>query len=111
MHILFVRDNRGPYHLIRFILYSRTYCHLCDDMLDALQALPAAAGLAVELVDVDADPALLAAYDELVPVLLGIDTHGVPRQLCHYFLDPGAVQAFIAAQDPAGRGSFRVGME
>jgi thiol-disulfide isomerase/thioredoxin len=78
-----------------FILYSRSYCHLCDDMLLALQALPQAAGLAIDVVDVDADDALLHAYDELVPVLIGVGVDGARRKLCHYFLDPQAVSAFL----------------
>lgn len=84
-------------HLIRFLLYSRSYCHLCDDMLHALQAMPATAGCAIEVVDVDGDAALTSLYDELVPVLMGIGADGASRQLCHYFLDERAVAAFLAA--------------
>ncbi len=65
-------------------------------MLHALQALPAAAGLTVDVIDVDADEALVSAYDELVPVLVGINQGGASRQLCHYFLDQQAVAAFLA---------------
>ena len=82
--------------LPRFILYSRSYCHLCDDMLQALQAMPRAAGLAIDVIDVDADDALLRMYDELVPVLVGIGPDGASRELCHYFLDPQAVTVFLA---------------
>jgi hypothetical protein len=82
--------------LNHFILYSRSYCHLCDDMLEALQAMPQAAGLAVDILDVDADEALLRAYDERVPVLVGVGADGVGRELCHYFLDAQAVAAFLA---------------
>ena len=84
--------------MTRFILYSRSYCHLCDDMLHALQAMPEASGFAIEVVDVDvdADAALVSAYDELVPVLVGIDAGGASRRLCHYFLDHQAVKAFLA---------------
>jgi hypothetical protein len=81
--------------LPHFILYSRSYCHLCDDMLHTLQAMPQAVGLAVEIVDVDADDDLLHAYDELVPVLIGVGSDGACRELCHYFLDPQAVTAFL----------------
>ena len=55
---------------------------------------------ALEVTDVDTDPAALALYDELVPVLIGIDAQGQPQQLCHYFLDEQAVQNFVA--DVAG---------
>jgi hypothetical protein len=83
--------------LTHFLLYSRSYCHLCDDMLHALQAMPQAAGLPVEVIDVDADDALLQAYDELVPVLVGVGPDGASRELCHYFLDPQAVTAFLSS--------------
>jgi hypothetical protein len=68
---------------MRFTLYSRGYCHLCQDMLDALLALRSPERpFTVDVVDVDADPALVARFDELVPVLFA---GGEP--LCHYFLD------------------------
>jgi len=80
---------------LRLTLYSRSWCHLCEDMLEALRAFMARAGLAftVEVVDVDADPALLARYDELVPVLAGVPGG---REICHYFLDEAALQAYLA---------------
>lgn len=69
-------------------LYGRPYCHLCDDMAAALAPIAAEHGCSVEVVDVDADPALEARYGELVPVLVHDgDT------LCHYFLDPERVRA------------------
>ena len=83
-------------YLPRFILYSRSYCHLCDDMLVALRALPEAADSVVDIVDVDNDAALVQAYDELVPVLMGVGSDGVPRELCNYFLDRQAVHDFLA---------------
>ena len=83
-------------HSAHFILYSRSYCHLCDDMLLALQAMPQAVGLEVDVVDVDADDALLRAYDERVPVLIGVRPDGARHELCHYFLDQQAVIAFLA---------------
>ena len=77
-----------------FTLYSRGYCHLCQEMLDALQALQSAAQpFCVEVIDVDADPALVEKYDELVPVLFG-DLAG--PKLCHYFLDEGRVRQYLA---------------
>ncbi|MDB5758259.1 MAG: hypothetical protein JWM30_1548, partial [Burkholderia sp.] len=52
-------------------------------------------GLPVDVVDVDADEVLLRAYDERVPVLIGVGSDGIGRELCHYFLDPQAVAAFL----------------
>ena len=51
---------------MKLALVTRTPCHLCDDAAAALRR----AGLAFERLDVDADPELLALYNEAVPVLL-----------------------------------------
>lgn len=72
-------------------------------MLAALQALMTRAGLActVDVVDVDADPQLVARFDERVPVLYG-DPAG--PEICHYFLDEAALGAYLSAAQarPAG---------
>jgi predicted component of type VI protein secretion system len=92
-------------HLYNFTIYSRSYCHLCDDMRDALAAAmdesmktgPAVQHeYAIKMVDIDADPALLAQYDELVPVLLAGKSGKPMEQLCHYFLDRDRLAAFLA---------------
>jgi len=73
-------------------LYGRKWCHLCDDMLAALEAMRPALDFSVTVVDVDSDPALEAIYDEIVPVLaLG------ERELCRYRFDAAAVQAALRA--------------
>lgn len=81
---------------MHFTLYSRSYCHLCQDMLDALQRLQTPAKpFTVEVIDIDTstDPSLLARFDELVPVLFG----GLDQpELCHYFLDEAAVRRHLA---------------
>lgn len=51
-------------------LYSRRWCHLCDDFLAELAPIAAEFGVSVEVIDIDADPALEARYNELVPVLV-----------------------------------------
>lgn len=80
---------------VEFILYSRTYCHLCDDMLAALQALQGEFAFTVRVEDVDADPALVELYDELVPVLVG-RRNGEESRLCHYFLDHERVRTWLS---------------
>jgi len=83
---------------MHFTLYSRSYCHLCDDMLAALMALQTPARpFTVAVVDVDADPALVARFDELVPVLFA---DLAQPELCHYFLDESAVRRALLA-DPS----------
>ncbi|HCV12825.1 MAG TPA: thioredoxin family protein [Candidatus Accumulibacter sp.] len=71
-------------------LISRSYCHLCAEMEAALAPIATEFGVAVEVLDVDSDPALGALYDELVPVLLH---DGV--ELCHYFLEAERVREYL----------------
>ena len=80
---------------VRFTLYSRSWCHLCEDMLAGLRAFMARSGVAyeVQVLDVDADPALEARYDELVPVLATVPGD---VEICHYFLDEAKVAAYLA---------------
>ncbi len=75
---------------IALTLYSRSYCHLCDDMLMGLQALQAREPFELAVIDVDGDPALAQRYGERVPVLF----HG-EHELCHYHLDPSAVTDYL----------------
>jgi hypothetical protein len=84
-----------------FILYSRSWCHLCDDLLQALRAL-IGEGYRVDIIDVDADPALVERYDELVPVLVGCRPWQGNEQICNYFLDENAVRDFLARAAGAG---------
>ena len=83
--------------MIIFTIYSRSYCHLCDDMRDALQAIMQNTAHRIVMVDVDQSPELLNLYDELVPVLFACksnDTAQAGQQLCHYFWDADKVKAF-----------------
>lgn len=81
--------------VVHFILYTRSYCHLCDDMLVALQSLSGEYPFTVELIDVDADEAVQAQFDELVPVLFGRRGESGAEQICHYFLDESKTRAFL----------------
>lgn len=107
--------QQGPH----FTLYSRSYCHLCEDMLAALRAFMARTGLPwrVDVVDVDTDPQLTDMFDELVPVLYagvaprtGSDDTARPagqgepagREICHYFLDDSALQHYLAQHQAQG---------
>lgn len=73
-------------------VYARTYCHLCDDMIAALQRLQGRFAFEIKVVDVDSDAALEAHYGERVPVLIAGDDE---RELCHYFLNEPLVTAFL----------------
>jgi hypothetical protein len=54
----------------RFLLYSRPGCGLCEEMLSELAALPEAATVGVDVLNVDADPAARVRYGHKIPVLL-----------------------------------------
>jgi glutaredoxin len=71
-------------------LYGRSWCHLCEEMIAALEPLRAEFGFALAVVDVDADPRLEARHGERVPVLM----HG-ETELCHYRLDLPAVTDYL----------------
>jgi hypothetical protein len=64
-------------------------------MLQALQRYNDSCEFLVEVVDVDADEALVQQFDELVPVLYGQRDDFPPVQLCHYFLDAQKVEKFL----------------
>ncbi|MDR2261743.1 MAG: glutaredoxin family protein [Azoarcus sp.] len=75
-----------------FTVLGRQWCHLCHDMVAALEPIAVRHGWRMEVLDVDEDPALEARWGELVPVLLA---DGV--EICHYRLDPIAVDACCEA--------------
>jgi Glutaredoxin-like domain (DUF836) len=76
--------------MAQLTLYSRAYCHLCDDMLAAIEALRGEFRFEVDVRDVDADPDLMARYNDLVPVL---KADGI--ELCHYHLDEAKVREYL----------------
>ena len=79
---------------MRLTLYGRAYCHLCEDMLRALEGLQDELRFTVQTVDVDADPVLEQRYGERVPVLVGPDE----QEICHYFLDLTALKDRLAVR-------------
>ena len=76
---------------LQLTLYSRAYCHLCQDMLAAPQALRSEFGFDIEVIDVDADPELERRFNELVPVLM----HG-GHELARWRLDVPVLRAYLA---------------
>jgi len=76
---------------VRLTLYVREDCHLCFDMISALNKLQVTLCFHTELVDVDSNATLLAQYGEIVPVLIGGN-----EEICHYHLDPIALDAYFA---------------
>ena len=54
----------------RITVVSRLDCHLCEVAESVVARVAGEAGVAWQSVDVDADPALLEEYSDLVPVIL-----------------------------------------
>jgi hypothetical protein len=94
---LSVQETRGvggPRDAVRLTLLVRAYCHLCDEMRDALAPLAAARGVPVTIVDVDADVGLEVRFGDRVPALFA----GLPDDgtlLCHHRLDRARVAAAL----------------
>ena len=82
---------------MRLTLLTRAYCHLCDEMRDALAPLLAGRGVEVVELDVDAHPPLEAQWGDKVPVLLDGDAM-TGREVCHYHLDRDALARALASR-------------
>ena len=75
----------------KLTVLTRAYCHLCEDMIAALEQFQGRYSFEIEVVDVDSNPRLEEKWGDKVPVLLDGD-----RELCHYFLDIDVVDARLA---------------
>jgi glutaredoxin len=51
------------------ILYTRAGCHLCEEAKEEILRVRAETPFAFRSVDIDRDPALVALYNEEVPVI------------------------------------------
>ena len=92
---------------VRLTLLTRAYCHLCDEMAEALEPIATAAGTAVDQVDIDAPgrEALEERWGDSVPVLFAGDPAD-GMLLCATRLDPERVRAALGSAVPpaqAGR--------
>lgn len=54
---------------LQVVLYTRRGCHLCEDAWPELLRLRQQFGFELTAVDIDADPALVAAHGTRVPVI------------------------------------------
>jgi len=76
-------------------LYGRQACGLCHDMHWQLQELAADLNIRVDWVDIDSDPALVAKFNILIPVLMAENT-----EICHHTLDMAALNAYLDRRPP-----------
>src|SRR6266516_4090119 len=58
-----------PARMVQLTLYNRTQCPLCHEMRAVIERVARDVPLVLELIDVDTDAALAAAYGDHVPVL------------------------------------------
>ena len=63
-------------------VYGREHCHLCQDMIAALQELRLRYPFRLEVIDVDSDSDLRSRYGQRVPVLMAEG-----KEICHYHLN------------------------
>ena len=82
----------APDQVKTLIVYGREDCHLCQNMILALQNLQAQVSFDFQVVDIDSDPELIALYGEKIPVLMSPLTN---QEICHYFLDVAALDDYL----------------
>ena len=80
---------------IRVTLYTRTDCHLCEDMRAVVDRVGRSIPLTIDGVDVDTDPELAATYGAEVPVLC---VNG--RKAFKYRVDERDLRARLAREQP-----------
>jgi thioredoxin reductase (NADPH) len=85
---------------MRLTLLSRAWCHLCDEMLDALRPIAAIHEAQVTVLDVDLPDhaALEALWGDEVPVLFAGDPEA-RNELCRHRLDAARVTAALGSVD------------
>jgi hypothetical protein len=83
-----ISDPRAP--LVEVI--TRAGCHLCEPVLETVARVCGELGVDWVARDVDADPALLAAWSDLVPATL-VDG----AEHAHWFLDEEGFRGALRA--------------
>lgn len=82
------RTPRGP--ALGLLLYERAGCGLCAETYRALTRIRMDVPLAIERVDIEADPALLDRYALRIPVVAAGE-----RELDAAGLDEAAIRRFL----------------
>lgn len=80
-----------PVMSVKLTLFSRTGCHLCEDMERALLELATELNFSTEIILIDNNCELEQAYGTRVPVLVNGDDI-----ICEYFLDKNALSKAVA---------------
>jgi len=72
--------------MIKFDVYIRYGCHLCDDLLEQLRQLQSEYSFEFQAINVDSHPELIKQHGTKVPVVMFGS-----REICHYFLDQASL--------------------
>lgn len=85
-------------HRPRVTVYTRKGCHLCEEA-EALVARLAGRGADVDVVDIDADPALVDRYTVRVPVVAVDGT-----EIAEFQVDPADLRRALREARAGGAG-------
>lgn len=77
---------------LTFTVYSRSDCHLCEEMLVELRRLCDGREAAIEVIDIDRDASLSRRYGLAIPVLAIAG-----QELCRYRIDAEKVKERLMA--------------
>ncbi len=82
----------------RLVLLGRSYCHLCTELAEALQAHLQGRPIQVDWLDLDEAEHLEERFGEHIPVLFGDAAPSQPGsvEICRHRFDPVALDAFMA---------------
>ena len=89
-------DSRTATHLT-FTVYSRAQCGCCEKAMKVLNEAQRRFGFAIEEVDVDHDPDLVAKYNTEVPV---VALNGKVR--FRGVVNPALLERLLVAESPSG---------
>ncbi|MCP5245315.1 MAG: glutaredoxin family protein [Burkholderiales bacterium] len=74
------------------VVYGREACHLCEQMILALKEKQAQVSFEFQVIDIDADPELVAQFNDKIPVLM---SRADQKEICHYHLDIAALDDYL----------------
>jgi glutaredoxin len=75
---------------IELVVYSRTGCHLCEDMEQQLAELKDELGFTLKVIDIQGNKDLEEKFGIKVPVLMAEE-----QEICHYMLDLASLKAHL----------------
>lgn len=80
--------------MVRWTVFTRTGCTLCEEMMAELAEVLGEAASDVAVVDIADDPELEARYGRRIPVLMADDDF-----VCSYRLDLDRVRGYLKRAD------------